>query len=45
MGDFLKGGLEQFADLREGADKKEGLVFLRGVETTMHTTSRVNLSA
>ena len=31
------GGLGQFADLRERHDKKEGVVFLRGVDTPMHT--------
>ena len=32
------GGLGQFANLREGGfSKKEGVIFLRGVYTPMHT--------
>ena len=33
-----KGGFGQFVDLREGGGlgKKEGIVFLRGVDTSMH---------
>ena len=31
-----RGGLGQFADLSEEFGKKEGVVFLRGVETPMH---------
>ena len=35
-GDFLKrGGLRQFADLRRGLAKKRGMLFLRGVDTSM----------
>ena len=30
-------GLRQFADLRGGLGKKEEVVFLRGVDTPMHT--------
>ena len=30
-------GLRQFADLRVGLKKKEGVVLLRGVDTSMHT--------
>ena len=40
MGDCCKkgGGLGQFANLREGGlSKKEGVIFLRGVYTPMHT--------
>ena len=33
----LKGGLGQFADLRGRLGKKEGVVFLRGFDTLMHT--------
>ena len=38
-GDCLKrGGLEQFTDLRGGAlGKKEGVMFLRKVDTPIHT--------
>ena len=39
-GDCLKrggGGFEQFADLRGGLARKRGVVFLRGVDTPMHT--------
>ena len=37
--DCLKRGLGQFAHLRGGGEvgKKEGVVFLRGVDTPMHT--------
>ena len=31
------GGLGQFADLRGRLGKKEGVVFLRGVDTPVHT--------
>ena len=39
-----KGGLGQFADLKEGGlGKKEGVVFWRGVDTPMHTmTAELN---
>ena len=37
-GDCLKrGGFEQFADLRGGLARKRGVVFLREVDTPMHT--------
>ena len=32
-----KGGLGQFADLRRGLGEKKGMVFLRGVDTAIHT--------
>ena len=31
------GGLGQFANLREGLGKKEGVVFLKGADTPIHT--------
>ena len=31
------GGLREFADLEGGLTKKEGVMFLRGVDTQMHT--------
>ena len=38
-----KCGLRQFADLREGACQERGrVVFLRGVDTPMHTMSAAN---
>ena len=37
------GGLGQFADLRGGLGEKEGMVFLRGVGTPVHTML-INLS-
>ena len=35
-----KGGFGQFADLREGLGKKVEVVFLRGIDTPMHTMHR-----
>ena len=32
-----KRGLGQFVDLRGGLDEKQGVVFLRGYDTPMHT--------
>ena len=32
-------GLEKFADLKRGLGKKDGVVFLRGTDTPMHTMS------
>ena len=32
-----KWGLGQFGDLRRELDKREGVVFLRAVDTSMHT--------
>ena len=36
-GDYLKRGLGQFAVLSGGRGKKEGVVFLRGVDAPIHT--------
>ena len=42
QGEFLKKeGLGQFSDLRRKLDKKEGVVFLRAVDTPMHTMGLV----
>ena len=37
VGDCLKRGLGQFVDSKRGLAKKRGVVFLRGLDTLMHT--------